>query len=74
MPKASCDSEARCSWDSVAEFMQNRIITPNELEKICFSHLDYSNDSTDGQQWLIAFFISLPMTLLTVLISKYLYN
>jgi hypothetical protein len=55
--------------------MEGRIFSKSDLDQICFSHLTFSdnNDADDGQQWIAAFFISLPMTLATVLLSKYVY-
>ncbi len=77
MTEAVCDEDFHCAWDSVASYMQGRIISKSTLDRICFSHLDYSDNNSDTdnrQQWIAAFFISLPLTLATVYISRYIYN
>ena len=43
MPLAECDKDYRCSWNSVRTFMEGRIYSAEELDQICFTHMDYSD-------------------------------
>ena len=69
MPQAECDKNFRCSWSSVRAFMEPRIYSAEELDQICFSHMDYS-DGQDRKQWLVAFLIAFPMVAVTVFLSR----
>lgn len=69
MPLADCDNNYRCSWSSVRSFMEGRIYSPEELDQICFTHMD-NQDGQDGKQWLIAFLIALPMVAITIYLSR----
>lgn len=72
MPLADCDTNYRCSWNSVRSFMEGRLYSREELDQICFTHMDYQ-DGQDGKQWLIAFLIALPMVAITLYLSRCLF-
>lgn len=66
IPAGNCDPLYRCSWDSVGQFIEDRLYTRDEIDSICFSHLNYAQ--TQGNMpWWLAFIIALPMVLATVL-------
>ena len=49
--------------------MEHRILSRDEISKICFSHLNYSNGD-DDMSWMISFLIALPLVLISVYLSK----
>jgi len=48
MSEATCDKEGRCSWDSVAKYMESRIFSGTDLDRICSTHIDASDSDGDN--------------------------
>ena len=73
IPSANCDAQHRCSWDSVGSFLDSRLFSSEEIDNICFSHLNYAQ-LQGNMPWWLAFLISLPLVLATVAVIRCIVN
>ena len=71
-PNATCDGQFKCTWDSVAAFLEARTYK-KDVHDICFNHLNYGNDiiEIDGNMpWWLAIIIAVPLVIISVIIIK----
>jgi len=74
MPEAKCDSKYRCSWDSVAAYLESRVYTKEQIDTICFSHLDYQSYDGNSMPYWLAFLIAFPLVVATLIVYRCLFG
>ena len=61
---SDCKDKSTCSYDLVHNYISNRLV--NNLEELCFTHLNYEELNSEDIPWWLAISIVVPLVAISL--------